>query len=380
MSHESNLRVALDATPLLGQRTGIGHLIARLAEALAAGGDLDLTAFAVTWRGRHDLAAALPSGVRPATARFPARLAWALWQRTERPRIEHWTGPVDVVHATNYVAPPTRAATVVSVHDLGFALHPDLMGGDAGHYDELIRRALDRGAHIHTISDTVATQVMERYGLAADRVTRIYPGLSPSAGGDPEAGRRLAGASRYLLAVGTIEPRKDLPTLVRAFDRMAGDHPDVVLCVAGADGWDGGAFDRTVAASHHRDRIRRLGYVPDSDRLDLLAGALGLAYPSIYEGFGFPPLEAMSAGVPVVAARGGSIPEVLGDAALLVTVGDADDLAGALERLVTDPQLRADLVARGTDQAGAYRWDDAAVAFAALYRRVATGATPPVHR
>jgi glycosyltransferase involved in cell wall biosynthesis len=287
------------------------------------------------------------------------------------PRVEAWTGPVDVVHATNYVAPPARVPVLLSVYDLTYLHYPALCAGDALRYPQLVRLGLDRGATLHTLSDFVAAEVRDHYRLDADRVVRIGPGLGPPPDGDAARGAELAGAGRYVLAVGTVEPRKNFPVLVAAFDQVAAADPDVHLVVAGPDGWGVDAFTTAVDAAHHRDRIRRLGWVDDRTRDDLLAGATVLAYPSVYEGFGFPPLEAMQAGVPVVASNAGSLPEVLGDAALLPEPGDVDAVAAALARVLADDELRADLVARGSARVGRYRWDDAVPGYVAAYQRLA---------
>ncbi len=141
--------------------------------------------------------------------------------------------------------------------------------------------------------------------------------------------------------------------------------------VAGPGGWDQARFDAAVDAAAHRDRIVRPGYVTSAQRRDLLAGTTVFVYPTRYEGFGLPPLEAMAAGVLVLAARAGSLPEVLGDAAALVDPGDDDALAGMLARLLDELETRAELVARGRRQVARYTWDAAAERFAQLYRSVA---------
>lgn len=365
------IRVAIDGTPLLGARTGIGEVVAGFATELGRRDDLEVTAYALTWRGRHGLAAAVPAGVRAATSPIPARLVRAAWMRTDHPRIERWTGPVDVVHATNYVGPPARAAVVVSVYDLTFVRFPELCTPDALQYPTLLRRALARGASIHATSDFVAAEVADEFGLAPERIVRVYPGVPSTSGGDAAAGRRAAGSDRYVLSIGTIEPRKNLPDLVRAFDAVAGDDADVSLVIAGASGWGANEFGEAMTRARHADRIRTLGYVAADTRRDLLAGAAVLAYPSRYEGFGFPPLEAMAAGVPVVATRAGAIPEVVGDAALLVDVDDTDGLAGALLTLLTDDARRHALITLGHTRLETFSWPRAAAQLAAFYGRLA---------
>lgn len=365
------LRVAMDATPLLGARTGIGRMTARFVTELATDPGLELVAFAVTWRGRDTLRAQLPTGVRAATRPIPARLVREAWRHLEFPRVEQWTGAVDVVHATNFVAPPTRRPTLVSVADLSFIVHPETCTPDTRAYDGLIRRALRRGAHVHAISDAMRDEILDHFDLPPARVHRIYPGVDVPPPGDAARGRHLAGRARYIVAIGTIEPRKDYPALVRAFDLLAADDPDIGLVVVGQAGWDNGAFEAEVARARAGDRIRVTGFVDEVDRNDLLAGAGTLAYPSRYEGFGFPPLEAMAAGIPVVATDAGSLPEVLGDAASLVAVGAVDELAAAIRRVLDDEVWAAELIARGRRRVLRYSWSESARALGALYREIA---------
>jgi glycosyltransferase involved in cell wall biosynthesis len=352
------MRLALDGTPLLGPRSGIGEVVSGIITELARRPDLEVVAYGLTLRGRKDLAAAVPPGVHAASRTLPARLVRQSWLRMEYPRVERWTGRVDVVHATNYVGPPTKAGEVVSVYDLGFVRYPEFVAADSLDYPELLRRAVRRGAWFHTTSDFVRDEVIETFAVAPERVVRVYPGIPPIEGGDAARGRVLAGADRYVLALGTIEPRKNYPALVRAFDALAADDPDLVLVVAGLRGWGGDAFDAAVASAHHRDRVRVPGYVSADDRRDLLAGASVLAFPSHYEGFGFPPLEAMAAGVPVVTTHAGAVPEVVGDAALLVEADDVDALAGALATALADAGVRRVLTERGRERHRAFSWSE----------------------
>ena len=369
------LRVTLDATPLLGARTGVGQFTTEALAALARRDDLDLSAFALTWEGRGDVARMLPPGVRGLRRPMAARPLRQCWKRSSWPPVEWWSGPVDVVHGTNFVVPPARrAAEVVTVHDLTPVRLPELCTPDTLELPGLLRRALARGAFVHTPSAFVAAEVVEHLGAPPERVQAVphgVPGLAHLAAADPAAGRRLAGAERYVLALGTVEPRKDLPTLVRAFDVVAGSDPDVALVVAGPDGWGVGAFAAAVAELRHGARLRRLGYVDGADKAALVAGAAVFAYPSLNEGFGLPPLEAMAAGVPVVATAAGALPEVLGDAARLVPPGDVTALAAALAEVAADEGERARLVARGRRRVAALSWERCAAGLAELYRRAA---------
>jgi glycosyltransferase involved in cell wall biosynthesis len=340
---------------------------------LARRSDLAVTGFAVTWRGRGELPRVVPPGVATVGWPLPARPLREAWRRADHPRIDLVIGHHDVVWAPNFVLPPSAAPGVASVHDLTPLRFPQLANAATLPYPALIRRAVDRGAWVHTDSAFVRDEVIDHFDASPERVVVVAPGVRAPGAGDAATGHKLAGGDRYVLALGTVEPRKDLPTLVTAFEALAAAEPDLRLVVAGPDGWGAEALGAAIATARHRERIVRLGWVTDEDRDALLRGATAYCYPSVYEGFGLPPLEAMSVGTPVVATRAGSIPEVCGDGADLVDVGDPDALAEALARALSDDAHRAALIARGHATVGRYRWEDAGDAFAALLHRVAAG-------
>jgi glycosyltransferase involved in cell wall biosynthesis len=360
------VRIAIDGTPLLGARTGVATMVESLVTGMETRDDTEVVAYALS--GRMGLVGAVPPGVETARSRLPAKFAWWCWERADRPRIEHWTGRVDVVHGTNYVGPPSASPVVVTVHDLTFLHFPEMCTADTLRYPRLLRRAIARGAYVHVPSDFVREEVVDAFDIDPSRVVRVHHGLSPAPAGDPARGRDRAGASRYILVIGTVEPRKNFPLLVRAFDAVATSDDDVALVVAGPAGWGAEAFTGAVRGARAQNRIHRLGYVTPPERSDLLAGATVFAYPSVYEGFGFPPLEAMAAGVPVIAGAAGSLIEVLGDAAVLVDPNDVDALAHGLTRVLDDPGLRDRLVAKGRLRAARYQWDITVDQLLNLYR------------
>jgi glycosyltransferase involved in cell wall biosynthesis len=380
------LRVALDTTSLIGARTGVGTFTAEIVTRLALDPSLEVSAFAVTRRGAGAMASALPVGVRAVRRPMVARpLRWC-WARADQPPIEWWTGAVDVVHGPNFVVPPARrAAEVVTVHDLTCVRFPEMCTADVLQVPGLLRRALARGAWVHTVSSSVAAEVVEAFSADPDRVVTV-PNGAPEALAPGEKdhlapeGRRVAGAERYVLALGTLEPRKDLPTLVRAFDLLADADPDLRLVLAGPDGWGADQVSAAVLAARHGDRVRRLGWVADGARRALLAGAEVVAYPSRYEGFGLPPLEALAAGTPVVATRAGALPEVLDDAAEWAAVGDPESVASALRTVLDDTDRAAAIVAAGRRRLATYSWDRTAAGLTGLYRRAADGHAAPAGR
>src|SRR5271165_4505906 len=347
-----SLRVALDATALLGRPTGVGAFCAGLLAGLGRRPDLSVNAFAVSWRRRRGIVDAVPPGVAVHQRPMAARPLHAAWRRVGGPPVEWFVGAADVVHGTNFVVPPTRrAGRVMTVHDLTTVRYPEMCTPAALAFPPLIRRALVEGAFVHTPSRFVADEVVDVFGADPDRVQAVHSGVpalpAPGAAAADALARLVPpGATEVVAAVGTAEPRKDLPGLVAAFDRLAGDRPGLVLVLAGPTGW-----------------------IDDQTRTALLARADVLAYPSVYEGFGFPPLEAMALGTPVVASTAGALPEVLGDAAVLVPPGDPDGLAAALARVLDDPDLAAALAARGSERAAGYTWDACAEGVTDLYRR-----------
>ena len=376
MSINSSLSVALDVTALLDRPTGIGVYVGELAAGLAERAEVDVTAFAVSARGRNRLDQVVPAGVRVRSRPLPARLARRLWLRSDRPTVRWLAGSVDVVHGPNYVVPPGGgAAEVVTVSDLSAVHLPEMCSSDVLQWPPLLARALDRGAWVHTISEWVGDEVRELHPAHADRVVAVPLGIRrpgpPTAVSDAERGRHLAGGPRYVLALGTVEPRKDLPGLVAAFDRLADTDPEVRLVLAGPDG--AGAEALTVArrGARHDRRIVRLGWVDDDVRLALLRGASVVAYASLYEGFGLVPLEALAVGTPVVATAVGAIPEVLGDAGLLVEAGDVEGLHDGIHRVLTEGDLARDLVSRGQVRVDAHPWERTIDGLVDLYRRAA---------
>lgn len=362
------LRVGLEATAILGARTGIGAMTKALVDRFACDPRLEATGLVVSWRGRSQVASALPTGISTRSLLFPARLAHRAWAHLRWPALRGF----DVVHGPNFVVPPAPGAVeVVSVHDFSPWHHPQFVNPTARAYPGLVRRAVERGAHIHVDSAFVGAEAVDILGVPPDRVHLVHLGFDPQDQGEAVRGVELVGGP-YVLALGTLEPRKDLPTLVAAMAQVwGGRHPrEARLVVAGPDGWGSAAFAGAVEAHGAQDRVVRLGYVSDSDRADLLAGASCLAFPSLYEGFGLPPLEAMAAGTPVVTTTAGSLPEICGDAALQVEPGDPGALAGAIARVLDDPALASSLVDAGRDRIRAFSWDRAADQMVGLYQRL----------
>jgi glycosyltransferase involved in cell wall biosynthesis len=364
----------MDVTPLLSLRTGIGYSVEGMWRALGEieGGPRRIP-FAL---GRPGPASGeLPAGIH--LLRLPTRALVALWSRTDRPRIDRWIAGADVVHATNFVAPPTGLPLVMTIHDLGFVHEPSTANPVVATFPAMIRRALHRGAHVHVTTDQVALEVDDAFGpglLAGGRITVIpfgVPDPVTDEGARPGPGS-LTGGRPYVLALGSDEPRKNLPRLVDAFASVAPRLPDLALVIAGPSGAGAGGLDDALRRlpGELRARTVRTGPVSAAARTALLRDATALAYPSTYEGFGFPMLEAMAAGVPVFAGDIGALREVAGGAAALVDPEDVASIAAALERLVIDDAERDRLVAAGRARVGAFSWAATAAGLLQLYTSV----------
>ena len=365
--------VAIDVGPLHGHRSGVGTAVAGTLAALRAlgPGAVELVPYLVSARARPEV------GTRRLPV--PAAVAHRWWERSSRPRADRRLGRPDVVHGTNYVVPPARAPRLVSVYDCWFLEHPDEVVPDVARAARLLRRAVGEGAHVVTSSR--ATEERARELLGTDRVSTVHlgPPEPADAGGPPGPDDRRVDLpddlrdEPFVLALGTVERRKDVPTLVRAFALLAAEHETVRLVLAGAPGDDAEAVAAAVAALDEgaRRRVHLLGAVDAGVKSALLAHATALAYPSLDEGFGFPVLEAQAAGTAVVASSAGSIPEVAGRGALLGLPGDAHALAANLHWVVTDRTRRASLVEHGRANLDRFSWQRTAHELADLYRTLA---------
>ncbi len=362
------VRVGFDTGPLYGPRTGIGHAVASLRAALQTRADVDLVDYLVSFRA--------DPGPGARRLPIPAALALRCWAHCDHPRADRWLSGMQVLHGTNYVVPPSRLPRLVSVYDCWFLRNPGQANRAVARAAAVLRRAIARGAVVHTSSHASAEAVRELFPGAV--VHTVHLGALPLPAPPEVAPVSDLVGRPYLLAIGTLERRKNIPVLVQAFGHLAHDHPELQLVLAGDDGDDRAAIDAAVDALGPgvAPRVLFTGRVHDSTRSWLLHHAAALAYPSLDEGFGFPLLDAMQARVPVVAGRAGSIPEVAGDAALLCAPDDVSGLTANLATALTDDIERARLVAAGEARWRRFTWEQCATEMAGLYRTLAgTGAS-----
>jgi len=305
------------------------------------------------------------------------RLAWeqaALPERLRRHRI-------DVLHSPHHHTPMLSLGVrrVVTVHDLTFLLIPERYPAARRLYMTWVTRAAARVAStIITPSETIRDEVISRLGVPAERVVAVPEAAGPQYRpvDDDALGRmrwKYHLPSEYILSVGSLEPGKNRPRLIQAYARLRGEGIDAPLVIAGQRAW---RYEGEIALARElglREHVRFLGYVPDEDMPALYSGATLLAFPSLYEGFGLPVLEAMACGTPVVTSNVSATAEAAGDAARLVDPTDLDALTAGLREVLSDPSVRFDLQARGLERAKAFSWERAARGTLAVYHAVADG-------
>lgn len=354
------MRILLDYRPALRQRTGVGEYVHELARALVAtapaGGSESLCLFSSSWSDRL-----LPHVIPGATVidrRVPVRVLNLLWHRAGWPSIELLTGGAfDVAHAAHPLRlPARRAAQVVTVHDLDFLLHPERTHGEIRRdYPALAPAHIRAADAVAVVSPHTASEVVRLTGVSRDHIVVCPLGRPEWAPRDAEP------ADAPLLFLGTIEPRKNVDLLLEAYTRLLtrrGERrlPTPRLTLAGGAGLDAGPILARAAAPPLAGHVEVLGYVEPDRRRELYAAALACVMPSHTEGFGLPALEAMTTGVPVVAADQGALPDVVGQAGVLFPAGDADALADALDRLIDSPEQRARMRDAGLEQSRAFTW------------------------
>ncbi len=336
--------------------TGIGRYATELIRELPAAG-IEVLPYAVALRGNA------PAGLEVARWKIPARAVQAAWRRLGRPAINRLVPGAEIVHGTNFVLPALGGlAGVVTVHDLSFYRDDTFPGGDR--LRELVPWSIERAAAVVVPTQAIKDEVADRYSLTADRIHVTHEGVSPEFFGaaplsDMALGR-MGIPGPFILAVGTIEPRKNLRRLLGAWERIRSELDGWRLVIAGPRGW-GDDLPET-------EGVMLLGWVGDETLPGLLAAAEVFCYPSLYEGFGLPPLEAMATGTATVVGRYGTASEVLGDAAHLVDPLEVDDLAEGLLRVATDGSVRRDLELKGRAQAARYTWTATARATVEAYK------------
>lgn len=371
--------IYLDVSAAVHRRAGLGRYAESLARALAAAHADRIALFYNRERGIEPLAGLTALPTRTVALGYkPWRML--VWGGQLSPLAFNRLLPdAELFHATEHLLPPFRGIpTVLTVHDLIFRHLPE-------HHKRLNRWYLNltlplycrRASHIIAVSEATRADISAAYRVPPEKITVIYEAAAPDF--RPQSPERVAAVrvrhhlpERYLLFVSTIEPRKNLTRLLHAWEPLylAGAAPPLVL--VGKRGWLEGDFFAALEASPARAGVLRTGYILDEDLPALYAGATAFVFPSLYEGFGLPPLEAMACGTPVICANTSSLPEVVGDAALGFDPRDVEAIREAVRQVAQDAPLRDELRARGLRRAAQFSWEQAARETYALYQKLLT--------
>ena len=370
------MRIAVDAMLLGGRHTGVEVAIAGLAGALGA---CPAHQFLLMHRPGYDArdlgGPFVQHHAAPTwTASRPGRI---LWERLCLPAVARRWG-ADVLHAPGYVLPERwRGPVVLSVYDILAITHPEwCKWSNALHYGRALPRSIRRAQIVSVPSEVVRAEIVRSMGIAPDRIRVVPLGISPAMrpvdGAAVRAVREALGLpERYLLWVGNLEPKKNVPGLVRAFELAAPTLPHD-LVIVGKDGWRCGPSLAAIEHSTVSHRIHRLGYVPASYMPALYTGADLLVHWALYEGAGLTPLEAIACGTPAVVSDGGALPEIAGQVAPVVPLGDPRDLAETLTELTGDRRRHAELAQEGRRWAAEFTWEKCAHRTIRLYEEAAS--------
>lgn len=355
---------------------GISFYIQKLLDNLpVVDPKIRYTAFVGQRQGSPWHSDAGPSGLRCRSSRLPTQrpMLRIWWEQAIQPWSNHQAG-VDLSHGMAFVGPLLGACPfVITVHDLSFLRYPQSFRAPNRFYLRLFTRlSAQRAQRVIAVSESTKRDLVQQYGLSRNKVDVIHNGVDPSFHPLPAAQVTAFRAARglphqFLLFVGTLEPRKNVAGLVEAYARLAKPRPPLML--VGGKGWLYDEVFALVEARNLTDEVQFVGYVPAEELPAWYNAATVFVYPSFYEGFGLPPLEAMACGTPVVTSSASALPEVVGQAGLMVDPGDPDALTAAMERALTDLDLREQMQSAGIAQAAGFSWRKTALHTAACYWR-----------
>jgi len=356
------------------QQAGVGRYTRALVRHLPLDSQDELVLFFFDFL-RRNASFDLPGATARSVRWCPGRLAQLAWKQLRWPPFELFSGPADVYHFPNFVLPPMRSGkTVVTIHDLSFMRFPQFTeDANLAYLTARIRDTVRRADAIIADSHCTAEDIQDLLQVGASKIFPIHLGVDDMfRPASEEAVDRTLGRlgidGPYILSVGTVEPRKNLPFLVEVFEQLSGF--DGQLVIAGMKGWKTGPILRRIRESSRAGSIRVVDYVADEDLPALYSGADLLVCTSFYEGFGFPPLEAMACGTPVVSSPGGSLEEVLGDGAVVIPGFDAGRWVDEITRLLNDEERRRELAASGRRRASTFTWEKTAQLTCDVYRKV----------
>lgn len=373
--------IAIDYTPAYEQGGGIGRYVRELTVALAK---IDHTSpYRLFVSGaQHDDLSHMPSDnfVWKPTAITPKWLA-RIWHRARLPiPVEVFTGKVNLFHATDFVLPPTlpTTKTLLTVHDLSFIRVPETASPKLKAYlDTVVPRSVRNTDHILADSQATKDDLIDLYDTPADKITVLLSGVNQrfkpvddKSELESTRDKYNLGDKRYVFSVGTVQPRKNYSRVIRSVSQLRQNGFDIHYVIAGGKGWLEDEMYETIQETKMEEYVQLLGFVDDVDLPALYSGSECLIIPSLYEGFGLPILEAMACGVPVITSNVSSLPEVAGEATLLIDPFDTDAITESLHNVLTNLEERTRLIKGGFQQVSQFTWERSARQLKAIYDMV----------
>jgi alpha-1,3-rhamnosyl/mannosyltransferase len=368
------ITVGVDGRPLLGESTGVGRYLRNIIREMVSA-DPEVKFRLYLDREGEDGLEGLDriERRRPQGSRGRNILVWTQWDLPKMVRRE----PVPLVHFPFYTTPLVLGCpSVVTIHDITFSLHPEWFPWRSRiSFSAIAPWSARRADRVLTVSEHSRRDLIRKYGLEPDRVTAIPlasdPSFTPRPPGEIEGvTARLGLTPPYLIHLGSIHPRRNLEKLLDAFTDVADRGPDLDLVLAGRVEAPYTEIDSMISRRALEGRVIHLGYAEEVDLPALVSGAEAMVYPSLYEGFGLPVLEAMACGTPVITSNVSALPETAGDAALLVDPGSRESIARAIQSILDEPALRERLKEAGLRRAGSFSWRRTAEATLDAYRSV----------
>lgn len=367
------MRIGIDARLVYYHQAGIGQYILRLTQALAR---IDRQDHFVLFKSRKDSTHLVDQ------PNFKVQSLWTpSHHRFERlaMSLELAPHPLDILHSPDFIPPSSaRCPTVITVHDLAFLLYPRFLTRDSARYYGQVDLAARDADHIIAVSESTKRDTVNLLGVPENKISVIHeaahPLFAPMSKQDAlkQVHNQYRTSGDLILFVGTIEPRKNIPTLLKAFRYLKDNYrSQATLVIAGNRGWLVEEVDALIDQLGLEGSVRCLGGVPNEELVYLYNASKLFVFPSIYEGFGLPPLEAMACGTPVIVSNTSSLPEVVGDAAWLVNPEDIEGLAVAIHRILSDDKLAAQMREKGLKRSAVFSWERAARETLEVYRKVA---------
>jgi len=373
------MRIGMDARCILVQRTGVGNYTLNLIKGLAKIDQHNSYVLFYTWfkKPQENILLIDKKNFKNKVIHIPHRFLNLLWRTVRYPSVETWVGKVDVFHSPSFqLTPQKQGRSVLTIHDLCFLVYKKYaIKSSRLHYGRRIKSYAQGADAIITISQNSKKDIINYLDISPERIFVIPAGkdqkFKPQ--NDPETISKIREKYRlkraFILHVGTLEPRKNLVGLIQAYHRSKA-RKEYQLVIAGGKGWMYKEIFKTVEKLGLTKEVIFTGYVPEDDLPALYSASSLFVFPSLYEGFGLPPLEAMACGTPVVTSKVSSLPEVTGDAALLVDPFNIEEIKDSIDLVLSDQKLASSLKKKGLERAGLLTWEKTAEKTIEVYRKV----------